>query len=59
MNQYYKQTIAIIEDNKQLVETLAKKLLEVETMTADDFRIITSKFLQQEQSRANNKKTLW
>jgi len=46
LNQYYKETITIIEDNKQLIETLAKKLLEAETMTADDFRNITTKFME-------------
>lgn len=38
LNQYYKETIAIIEENKQSVEILAKKLLDMETMTADDFK---------------------
>lgn len=38
LNQYYKETISIIEDNREVVEILAKKLLGVDTMTADEFR---------------------
>lgn len=38
LNQYYKETIEIITENKEIVETLAKKLLSMETMTADDFK---------------------
>lgn len=38
LNQYYKETIAIIEENKEVVEGLAKKLLDMKNMNADDFK---------------------